>query len=230
MRHASYRRQTFHRHSHPTYSLGIVVRGVTEFVYRGQRQRALKRVIWCSSRRTRCTIATPLATSRWPTGCSTSKPPCWAHRIKPVSTGPCTEILLFALWLHQALGLREWCDTQNAALAQTWRQDLRALWPPDLAAWPSATVRVQLARGGWPAGASTLVAPGATAVAGGFEPAAGASGLSARVGISPSHLNRRFGAEVGLPPIAISCSCASRPPKPVGGRGTYRAGCRRSGL
>lgn len=92
LRHASYRRQTFHRHSHPTYSLGIVVRGVTEFVYRGQRQRALKRVIWCSSRRTECTIAAPLATSRWPTGCSTSKPPCWV-RIKPVSTGPCTGIL-----------------------------------------------------------------------------------------------------------------------------------------
>ena len=36
LRRASYRRQTFHRHTHPVYSLGLVLSGSTEFDYCGQ--------------------------------------------------------------------------------------------------------------------------------------------------------------------------------------------------
>ena len=195
LRHASYRRQTFHRHSHPTYSLGIVVRGVTEFVYRGQRQRAQvgDLVLIAPDEVHDCNPFgdEPLAYWMFYLEAAVLGAPIQARFDRAVYRNPA----LFALWLHQAQGLREWCETQNAGLALAWRQDLSALWQQTWQAWPSATPGEACQ----PEPAPWLRQVRRQLRADLSQPLA-LQELSARVGISPSHLNRRFGAEVGLPP------------------------------
>ena len=195
LRHASYRRQTFHRHSHPTYSLGIVLRGVTEFVYRGQRQRAQAGdlVLIAPDEVHDCNPFgdEPLAYWMFYLDAALLGAPAQACFDTAVYRDPA----LFALWLSQAQGLREWCDTQNAALAQTWRQALGVLWQQTWQAWPCAAPRAA----GQPEPAPWLRQVRRQLRADLSQPLALLE-LSARVGISPSHLSRRFGAEVGLPP------------------------------
>ena len=177
------------------------MRGVTEFVYRGQRQRAEAGdlVLIAPDEVHDCNPFgdEPLAYWMFYLEAALLGAPDQACFDRAVYRDPA----LFALWLHQALGLREWCDTQNAALAQTWRQDLRALWQQTWQAWPSATVQGAIGQGaaGQPEPAPWLRQVRRQLRADLSQPLA-LQELSARVGISPSHLNRRFGAEVGLPP------------------------------
>ena len=195
LRQASYRRQTFHRHSHPTYSLGMVVRGVTEFVYRGQRQRAQAGdlVLIAPDEVHDCNPFgdEPLAYWMFYLDAAVLGAPAQAYFDRAVYRDPA----LFALWLSQAQGLREWCETQNAALAQAWRQELEALWQWTWQAWPSRAPKAA----DQPEPAPWLRQVRRQLRADLSQPLA-LQELSARVGISPSHLSRRFGAEVGLPP------------------------------
>ena len=195
LRQASYRRQTFHRHSHPTYSLGVVVRGVTEFVYRGQRQRAQAGdlVLIAPDEVHDCNPFgdEPLAYWMFYLDAAVLGAPAQACFDRAVYRDPA----LFALWLSQAQGLRAWCETENAALAQAWRQELEALWRRTWQAWPSCAPKAadQPEPAPWLRQVRRQLRADLT------QPLA-LQELSARVGISPSHLSRRFGAEVGLPP------------------------------
>lgn len=209
LRQASYRRQTFHRHSHPTYSLGVVVRGVTEFVYRGQRQRAQAGdlVLIAPDEVHDCNPFgdEPLAYWMFYLDAAVLGAPAQAYFDRAVYRDPA----LFALWLSQAQGLRAWCETENAALAQAWRQELEALWRRTWQAWPSCAPKAadQPEPAPWLRQVRRQLRADLT------QPLA-LQELSARVGISPSHLNRRFGPKSVCRPIVISCSCVSMPPRP----------------
>ena len=195
LRQASYRRQTFHRHSHPTYSLGVVVRGVTEFVYRGQRQRAQAGdlVLIAPDEVHDCNPFDdePLVYWMFYLDADVLGAPPQACFDRAVYRDPA----LFALWLSLAQGVGAWCETENAALAQLWRQELETLWRRTWQAWPcrALTAADQPEPAPWLRQVRRQLRADLT------QPLA-LQELSARIGISPSHLSRRFGAEVGLPP------------------------------
>ena len=195
LRQASYRRQTFHRHSHPTYSLGMVVQGVTEFVYGGQRWRAQAGdlVLIAPDEVHDCNPFgdEPLAYWMFYLDTSVVGASMSADYSAPVSRDP----TLFALWLHQAEGLRRLCEHHDATAAEEWSCKLQQLWLDTLNHWPKKEDDALPATGPLP----WLRQVRAQLQADLTQPMA-LQELSVRVGISPSHLNRRFGAEVGLPP------------------------------
>ncbi len=195
LRHASYRRQTFHRHSHPTYSLGMVVQGVTEFVYGGQRWRAQAGdlVLIAPEVVHDCNPFGDEPLAYWMFYLDTSVVDTLMSATDSAAVH--RDPALFALWLRQAEEFRHLCGSHDARLAEAWSSKLQRLWPDTLHHWTKAEVEALPVAGPLP----WLRQVRAQLQADLGQPLA-LQELSVRVGISPSHLNRRFGAEVGLPP------------------------------
>jgi len=195
LRQASYRRQTFHRHSHPTYSLGVVVQGVTEFVYGGQRQRAEAGdlVLIAPDEVHDCNPFGDEPLAYWMFYLDTSV--VGSSMSATDSAAVHRDPTLFALWLRQAEEFRHLCGSHDARLAEAWSRKLQGLWLDTLHRWTKAEVDA------WPvAGPLPWLRQVRAQLQADLGQPLALQELSVRVGISPSHLNRRFGAEVGLPP------------------------------
>lgn len=198
LRRASYRRQTFHRHTHPVYSLGLVLSGSTEFDYCGHsfQARAGDLVLIPPGVVHDCNPQGDEPLGYWmfyldaavlgfPTVDMAIPPPVLA------------DPELWQRWQQLAQQLVSVCQLApelKAAAAAIWQLELQQLWQQTWLCWPQPRLPT-------PAGMplpwlqqvqSQLAAELAHPVA--------LSELSVQVGISPSHLNRRFGAALGLPP------------------------------
>lgn len=189
LRRARYARQTFARHTHPVWSLGLVLEGQTRF--------ELEEACWQAE-----------------AGDLVLIPPQAVHDCNPQGEAPLGYWMFYLdlAWLP-GLSARAPCQVvwsqpeafeplqalavslpgllQHGAPLDDWRQDWLAQIGDTLACWPARAPQTARLPSPWLARAQALLCQ---------PQELSLTHLSQSLGLSPSYLNRRFGAELGLPP------------------------------
>ncbi len=201
LRRARYRRHTFERHLHGVWSLGLVLEGETRFSLHGRDWQAGvgDLVLIPPGEVHDCNPYGETPLGYWMFYIET--PPVlpagpW-HTLAAVwSAAPA-----FADWIALAHAWRDSAEAPSPAEPSGLRQHWWTAWAALLAAWP----RDLSARG--PGGDEPWLQQVADRLASELSRPLSLAELSAEVGISASHLNRRFAASYGLPPHRYQLQC-----------------------
>ena len=189
LRRARYARQTFARHTHPVWSLGLVLEGQTRF--------ELGEACWQAGAGDLVLIPPQAVHDCNPQG----EAPLgyWMCYLDPVwlpgltARSPCQVVWSQpeAFAALRALATRLPGLLQRGESLDDWRQGWLTQMAEVLACWPAQSPPADRTPSPWLARAQALLCQ---------PQELSLTHLSQTLGLSPSYLNRRFGAELGLPP------------------------------